>query len=151
MSPRGNILLWLTATAAIAALTSWLVTHRTAPPAPPAGSGADLSLHEWMHRRLNLSPAQHEALAPLEALYGSDQARLRRVIAELGKSLASALRNSAPEAAILSAQQRLHAAQGELQRVTLRHFIAMRRRLNPGQAMEFAIWTHDSLLLSPAN
>ena len=156
MSPRSHIFLWLTATAAMAALTSWIVTNR---PRPPDSSlkksggreAVALSLHEWMHRQLSLSPAQHTALEPLESYYEAERARLRADIGRLAKELALAMRDCAPDAGVLSIQVKLHAAQGELQQATLKHFIAMRQHLNPRQARELALWTHDSLLLQPAD
>lgn len=157
MTPRGNIIVWLVATAALAALTSWLVSHQTprgeaaASGSAAAGAGTRLSLHEWMHRQLKLTEAQHAALAPLESEYEAERGRHLDNIRKLTLSLAQAMRDGAPDTAVLELQSRLHAAQGDLQQATLRHFIAMRRHLTSAQAREFALWTHDSLLLQPVD
>lgn len=169
MTPRGNIFLWLVATAAMAALTSWIIANRSpfaggrggneigntqvlsASPLGKADQVSDMTLHEWMHRQLDLSPAQHAVLAPLESAYETDRVRLREAITAIGAELAVAMRDDAPEATVFEIQHRLHAAQGALQEATLKHFIAMRRQLTERQAREFALWTHDSLLLTPSN
>lgn len=167
MTPRGNIYLWLVATAAIAALTSWIVTHRSAGLADGGGLTASFSgqkkktkagpsasgptLHDWMHRQLDLSPAQHASLAPLELAFENERVRLRESIITLGAELAVAMRDEAPESEVFAIQRRLNAAQGALQEATLKHFIAMRRQLTAHQAREFALWTHDSLLLPPSD
>jgi hypothetical protein len=158
VNPRSNIYLWLVATAAMAALTSWIFTHRTPGDGQPSvlqNESASLSppqptLHEWMHRQLDLSPSQHAQLAPLETSFEEERLRLRKDIGTLNAELAVAMRDAAPDDAVLEIQRRLNDAQGALQEATLKHFMAMRRQLTERQAREFALWTHDSLLLPPS-
>ena len=155
MTPRSNILLWLLATIAVAALTAWSVTQRVPPaptdPHPADHAGTPPSLHEWMHQQLELSPGQHAALDPLESSYETERVRLRQLIRQLGSELANGIRDSAPDAAIIAAQEKLHAAQGQLQQATLRHFIEMKQHLTPAQAARLAAWTHDSILQQPGS
>lgn len=149
MNPRSNIFLWLLATVAVAALTAWSVTHRVPPATASAPQGRALSLHEWMHQQLDITPAQHTTLDPLETSYEAERVRLRQLIRQLGSDLAIAIRDAAPDAAIIAAQEKLNAAQGQLQQATLRHFIGMKQHLTPAQAVKLAAWTHDSILLQP--
>ena len=151
MKPAYNIVLWLAATVAMAALTSWLVSARN--PQNPRGEAtpdSGLSLHDWMHRQLHLTAGQHAALDPLEVAYELEIKELRATASQRGKELAQALRGSESGEKILEIQEKLNAAQGEMQRAALRHFIAMRSHLDAAQAEKFAIWTHDSILLQPA-
>lgn len=157
MSPRSNIYLWLIATILVAALTAWAVTQRL--PSPPEKSVGDasiqapsgLSLHEWMHQHLEISSAQHAILDPLESVFESQRVQLRQQIRQSGEVLAIAIRDAAPDAAILAHQEKLNAAQGRLQQATLKHFIEMKQHLNPAQAEKLAAWTHDSILRQPGN
>ena len=152
MSPRSNIYLWLIATILVAALTAWAVTQRL--PSPPEASiqaPSGLSLHEWMHQHLEISSAQHVILDPLESAFESQRVQLRQQIRQSGEVLAIAIRDAAPDAAILAHQEKLNAAQGRLQQATLKHFIEMKQYLNPAQAERLAAWTHDSILRQPGN
>jgi Spy/CpxP family protein refolding chaperone len=152
MSPRSNIYLWLIATILVAALTAWAVTQRL--PSPPEASiqvPSGLSLHEWMHQHLEISSTQHAILDPLESVFESQRVQLRQQIRQSGEVLAIAIRDAAPDAAILAHQEKLNAAQGRLQQATLKHFIEMKQYLNPAQAERLAAWTHDSILRQPGN
>jgi len=149
MNPRSNIILWLIATVAVAALTAWSVTHRVPPITTSAPQAHAPSLHEWMHQQLDITPAQHTTLDQLETSYEAERVRLRQLIRQLGSDLAIAIRDAAPDATIIAAQEKLHAAQGQLQQATLRHFIGMKQHLTPAQAIKLAAWTHDSILLQP--
>ena len=154
MTPRSNIFLWLIATVAIAALTAWAVTHRIPaalqdPHQTTTQSGTAPSLHDWMHRQLDISAAQHGALDPLETTYEAERVRLRQLIRELGSELACGIRDGAADTAIIASQEKLNAAQGQLQQATLRHFIEMKQHLTPAQASKLAAWTHDSILHHP--
>ncbi len=155
MSPRSNIILWLLATVAVAALTALAVNRRASLPAgdsPASAHGAsELSLHEWMHQHLEVSAAQHTVLDPHETAYETERVRLRQIIRQLGNDLAIAIRDSAPASAILASQEKLNAAQGQLQQATLKHFIEMKQHLTPAQAEKLAAWTHDSILLQPGS
>lgn len=155
MSPRSNIVLWLIATVAVAALTALAVNRR--PSAGSADSSAsaqpssELSLHDWMHHHLEISATQHTVLDPLETAYEKERVQLRQTVRQLGSELAVAIRDAAPAADILAAQEKLNAAQGLLQQATLKHFIEMKKHLTPAQAEKLAAWTHDSILLQPGN
>ena len=151
MNPRSNIYLWLIATILVAALTAWAVTQRLPSPPESIQVPSGLSLHEWMHQHLEISSAQHVILDPLESAFESQRVQLRQQIRQSGEVLAIAIRDAAPDAAILAHQEKLNAAQGRLQQATLKHFIEMKQHLNPAQAEKLAAWTHDSILRQPGN
>lgn len=155
MTPRSNIILWLIATVAVAALTALAVNRRELPQKPDSNASITdppgLSLHEWMHQLLEITAAQHALLDPLETAYEKERLQARQQIRQLGRELAQAVRDSASAETILSTQEKLNAAQGQLQQATLKHFLEMKQHLTPAQAEKLAAWTHDSLLLQPTH
>lgn len=155
MTPRSNIILWLIATVAVAALTALAVNRRVPAGKPDSAASmnasAELSLHDWMHHHLEISASQHAVLDPLESAYEKERVQLRQSVRQLGSDLAIAIRDAAPAPDILAAQEKLNAAQGLLQQATLKHFIEMKQHLTPAQAAKLAAWTHDSILLQPGN
>jgi Spy/CpxP family protein refolding chaperone len=140
-------LFWALATVLLAGGTAFLVT-RAIPHAPSAPhAAAEEDFHYWMHEQLKLTPAQHDALDPIEKAFEKERARLRTEIAAAGRDLADAVRrgkSGSPE--IDAALTRLNAAQAALQRATLDHFFAMKDHLEPAQAEKLLQWTHDSIL-----
>ncbi|MDB6070503.1 MAG: protein of unknown function, Spy-related [Verrucomicrobiales bacterium] len=157
MSPRGNIVLWLLATVAAAALTAYAVTSRVPRPDKSAAgevdgkNTAENSLHDWMHAHLALTAEQHALMDPLETTFERERVALRQHIRQLGNELAVGIRDGEDATRILEKQSRLNTAQGELQELTLRHFLEMKKHLSPDQAKKLADWTHDSILLQPGN
>ncbi|MCW1923664.1 periplasmic heavy metal sensor [Luteolibacter arcticus] len=143
MTTTRSRIVWILATVALAAGTSYFVTRTAStPPALPAQE-----LHEWMHEQLALSHEQHDALEPIEHAFATERERLKSEIAIAGRELAASVRqgkSGSPE--IETALSRLNAAQAALQRATLDHFFAMKDHLDPAQAEKLLQWTHDSLL-----
>ncbi|MCW1923145.1 periplasmic heavy metal sensor [Luteolibacter arcticus] len=144
-SPRSTGLIWALATVGLAAGTSFLVSRsdqRTTSAKP-----SEQDFHRWMHTQLALTPAEHEALEPIELADETERRRLREEIVSAGRELADAVRqgkSGSPE--IEAALTRLNAAQATLQRATLSHFFAMKEHLDPEQAEKLLQWTHDSIL-----
>lgn len=141
------IALWAGATIGLAGVTSYFVSewkeHSHAGPAP----GSEEDFHRWMHSRLEITEAQHEALEPHESAYERKRGQLRGEIARAGRELAEAVRRGDSRSSeIDSALFRLNTAQSELQRATLEHFFAMKEHLDPDQAEKLLQWTHDSIV-----
>jgi len=138
---------WSAATVVVATLAAWLVARNTL----RNGRGpSEQEFHEWLHANLEMNPAQHQALEPFEESYEGERTRLRAEIAAAGNRLADAIRLPVEDAAAVDGALRsLHEAQGELQRVTLRHFFLMRDHLDPDQAAKLLDWTRASLLYGP--
>jgi Spy/CpxP family protein refolding chaperone len=134
--------LWALATIVLAGGTSMLV-HRVG----RSHSHREADFHQWMHRNLQLTPQQHDALEPAEQRFAERQAALRSEISDAGRALAVAIRSGdADSPEIVAALDRLNNAQAELQRATLKHFFEMKEQLDPEQAEKLRQWTHDRLL-----
>jgi hypothetical protein len=132
-------------TVLLAGVTAYFVSRSVQ--RPQASAAARDDLHHWMHERLALTSAQHEALDPIEKAFEGERVRLGAELGVAGRELADAVRqgkSGAPE--IDSALIRLNAAQAALQRATLEHFFAMKEHLDPAQAEKLLQWIHDSLL-----
>ncbi len=132
----------------LAAGTAWFVTdwvlHRHGE--SHAQEHTEPDFHAWMHEHLDITPEQHDALAPIEADFEQQRARLRSDIRAAGREIASAIGQvELGDARLQAPLERLSRSQGDLQRLTLEHFFAMKRHLRPAQAKRLLDWTHDSL------
>jgi Spy/CpxP family protein refolding chaperone len=144
--------LWVAVTVLLAAGTSLLVLRLVDHPEHDErhhghGSHSEADFHAWMHEQLSLTPAQHDALEPVETAFEKERLDLRNEISAAGRALADAVRQGKAESPeVEAALKRLNAAQAELQRATLDHFFAMKEHLDPAQAEKLLQWTHDSIL-----
>lgn len=106
----------------------------------------ETDFHAWMHEHLDITPEQHAVLEPIEAEFEQQRQRLRNDIRAAGLEVAAAIGEAnVNDARLKAALERLNKSQGELQRMTLEHFFAMKRYLRPAQAKKLLEWTHDSL------
>lgn len=136
----------------LAAATAWIVTdwvlHRHA-----EGHAQDHSVpdfHAWMHEHLDITPEQHAIMEPLEAEFEEKRIILKTAIRKSGHEVAESISVADPnDERLKSALEALNQSQGELQRLTLDHFFAMKRHLRPAQAKRLLDWTHDSLTREP--
>jgi len=142
------LLISLVCSAVLAGGTAWFVTdwtlHRHGE--SHAHGQVETDFHAWMHEHLDITPEQHEKLEPIEAEFAQQRVRLQADIRQADQALATVI--SAAEVndpALQAALKSLNQAQGELQRLTLEHFFAMKRYLRPAQAKKLLEWTHDSL------
>ena len=97
-----------------------------------------LSLHELVHKELDLSKEQKGQIAKLEQQFaGRRQAReaeLHAANAELAAAI-NERHEYSPE--VQTAVEHFHKAMGELQKQTVDHVLAMRKVLSPDQAVNF--------------
>ncbi len=106
----------------------------------------ETDFHAWMHEHLDITPEQHAILEPIESEFEQQRTRLRNDIRTAGLEVAAAIGEAnVNDAKLKAALERLNKSQGELQRMTLEHFFAMKRYLRPAQAKKLLEWTHDSL------
>jgi Spy/CpxP family protein refolding chaperone len=106
----------------------------------------ETDFHAWMHEHLDITPEQHAILEPIEAEFEQQRTRLRNEIRTAGLEVAAAIGEAnVNDARLKAALERLNKSQGELQRMTLEHFFAMKRYLRSAQAKKLLEWTHDSL------
>ena len=116
--------------AAACFLTGRWMSHR---PAPGTGQGAD-SAHQWVHRELKLTFEQDQSLHPIEQRYAARRDGLKAAIRQANAELARAIREDRADSPKVSAAvDKIHQAQGELQKVTLEHVFEMRQALSPAQ------------------
>ena len=88
--------------------------------------------HEWIHKQLNLSQDEQKALQPIEKKF---EGRKREIVAEIrsaNRELAEAIKQDlADSPRVAAAVEKIHQAQGELQKATLEHVFEMKQVLTP--------------------
>jgi Spy/CpxP family protein refolding chaperone len=135
------VLALLVAVALVAAGACWLTGHFMARRAP-APSHAEA--HQWIHSQLQLTVQQEAQLAPIEQRYDEQKRHYTELIRLANMELAQALlRDRADSPHVGEIAAKIHAAQGELQKATLRHVFEMQPVLTPEQ--------YDRLLNLTAN
>lgn len=133
MNSRSRILLCALA-AFLAAIGGVFVGRELFPPRAQSGS----ELHDVLHHKLELDPAQEAKLRVLEERFAVQRRALELELRADNARLAEAIEaehGNGPRVA--AAVDRSHAAMGELQKATLAHIFAMRQILRPNQAAQF--------------
>lgn len=106
--------------------------------------------HAWIHEQLALTPEQDKALAASEAKFKAQQKdlaeRIRLTNMELGQAL---VEDAAYSPRVNAALEKIHAAQGELQKVTLEHVFEMQPALSPEQYRRLLDLTANALYTTP--
>lgn len=96
------------------------------------------SLHEALHDKLDLTPAQDRQIEALERDFATRRRALELEMRSANGELAAAMRQEhAYGPRVTAAVERFHAAMGELQSATMAHVFAMREVLTPTQRTEF--------------
>lgn len=96
------------------------------------------SLHEMVHKKLDLTPDQSRRLDVIEESYARDRKRLEDDVRAANRELAVAIQKGhkdSPE--VEAAIDHLHIAMGALQKATIAHVFDMRAVLTPDQAKTF--------------
>ncbi len=127
-----HILITVVLAAFAAAGGAWLcakyVVHQATPP----------SLHDVVHRDLDLSADQERRLEAIEARYAAEKKRLEADVRAANRELAAAIgAGDARSPELNAAVDHLHHAMGELQKATIAHVFDMRAVLTPAQAKTF--------------
>jgi nickel and cobalt resistance protein CnrR len=105
-----------------------------------------VSGHEWIHKQLGLSPEEHKALEPIESKFAERKRNLLGEIRSASKELAEAIKqDQADSLRVSTAVERIHHAQGELQKATLEHVFEMKGVLTPEQYQKLLNLTADEL------
>ena len=123
--------------AAAAAGGSWLVRQ---------SHHHEENLHDVIHKRFKLSPAEHARLETAEARYERRREEIEAQIRAANSKLAAAIRTDpemSPEVATASAE--VEGAAAELQRVTLQHVFEMRAALDPAHRQAYDDVTIEAL------
>ena len=141
-----TILAFFAAVVAVAALSSFCTWRWVA--SQPSAVSADA--HDWLHKELRVTDAQHKALEPIEARYAERERALREKMRQANLELAAAIAKSktySPEVA--AAVEKVHQHMGELQKASLEHLFEMRTVLTPEQSERLFQLAHDALEKSP--
>ncbi|MBP8231246.1 MAG: periplasmic heavy metal sensor [Rhizorhabdus sp.] len=106
----------------------YVVSHHTGRP----------SLHDMVHKNLDLTPEQSRRLDAIEKSYASERKRLEGEIRSANRELAVAIQKGEKDSPELNAAiDHLHMAMGALQKATIAHVFDMRSVLTPEQAKTF--------------
>ena len=128
--------------ALVAAAACYVSARMFGPLRPQPGVGG----HEWIHKQLNLTPAERKALEPIEAKFAQRRRNLMGEIRSANKELAEAIKqDQADSPRVSTAVERIHHAQGELQKATLEHVFEMKGVLTPEQYQKLLNLTADEL------
>lgn len=99
-------------------------------------TGSDL--HALLHGEIKLTPDQERQIDVLETRFAQDRRDLDQQLRGANAAIAAAYRSEhAYGPKVSGAIDRLHVVMGELQKLTLRHVVAMRAVLSPSQAAVF--------------
>ena len=95
-------------------------------------------LDELVHRKLDLSNAQIQAIHEIEKTFASRRKVLEAEMRAANRDLAAAVRTETEFGARAKAAiTRFHIAESALQQESVMHVLAMRKVLNPDQARQF--------------
>ena len=106
----------------------YVISHQTTAP----------SLHDVVHRDLDLTPEQSRKLDGIEGRYAIERKTLEADVRTANRELATAIRQGHKDAPqVEAAIDHLHMAMGALQKATVAHVLDMRAVLTPGQVQAF--------------
>jgi len=102
--------------------------------------------HPHFHEMLNLTPEQLNKLIPIEKKFAKQRAfyenEIRRANMELGDIMT---KEKAYTPEVQAALAKVHAAMGQLQKVTIIHLFEMRELLDAGQVQKFDNYVADAM------
>lgn len=105
-----------------------------------------MSGHEWIHKQLNLTADQQKALEPIETKFEERKGILMGEIRAANRELAEAIRQDQTDSPrVAAAVEKIHHAQGELQKTTLQHVFEMKGVLTAEQYQKLLNLTADEL------
>jgi len=110
------------------------------------GAPGLVSAHIQIHQKLGLTPEQERRLEPIEQRFAQQKEELLRSIRQANGQLAKAIRDDKSNSSeITTAVAAIHAAQGELQKITLDHVFEMKAVLQPEQYQKLLDLTAQAL------
>lgn len=131
---------------AVAALAAFVTLRWTESRATPNVVAA----HEWLHRELKLTDAQHSALEPIEVKFAEKQHRLAGALHDANVQLARAMaEDKAYTPRVAAAVEHVHHCMGDLQKSSIEHVFDMRAELSPEQGDKLLVLAQKALEQSP--
>lgn len=108
--------------------------------------GVHGSNHGWLHDRLGLTAEQERALVVLEDKFAEQQGGPEAEIRAANRELAEAIwQDQSYSERVAAAVERVHRAQGELQRLSIAHIFEMQGALAPSQVKKLHQLVADAL------
>lgn len=108
--------------------------------------------HYWIHQQLGITSEQEKSLDPIEHRYSARRIQLTQAIQQANTELANVLlEDKAATPRVNAAIEKIHAAQGELQMVTIAHVFEMKAVLTPDQWDRLMKLTAEALKSEPGN
>lgn len=104
------------------------------------------SAHYWIHEQLGITAEQKKSLDSIEHRYAERRAQLTQTIRQANRELATAIfedKNASPR--VNAVIEKIHAAQGDLQMVTIAHVFEMKAVLSPEQGDKLLKLTAEAL------
>ncbi len=93
--------------------------------------------HNWLHEHLRLTAEQERRLIPLETRFASERKTYLDQVGAANRDLAAAIKTDGRYSPNVDAAiERVHRAQGEFQKATIRHCLEMQEFLTPDQWKE---------------
>jgi len=125
-----NLALFFVAIIAVAAFSAFCAVHWMA----GRPTEAPVSAHDWLHKELQPTDAQHKALEPIETQFAEKQ---RQLVAQLHAANLDLARVIGEEKGytprVAAAVELVHHCMGDLQKASIEHVYAMRSVLTPEQ------------------
>jgi nickel and cobalt resistance protein CnrR len=109
-----------------------------------------IDAHVWLHEQIGITAAQDKKLSEIEKKFADKQKVLREKIHVGNLELAAGmLEDKAFSERVAAAVERIHHAQGELQKLTIEHIFDMQTVLTPQQAEKLNKLAADALIQNP--
>jgi len=141
-----RLILFLAATAAVAALACYVTLHFTQHRVTPD----EVTSHEWLHQELKLTDEQLKALEPIEHTFGARQRQLADSLRDATRQLARVMaEEKAYTPRVSAAVEHMHHWMGDLQKTSIEHVFAMRAVLSPAQGDRLLELAQQALEQSP--
>jgi nickel and cobalt resistance protein CnrR len=126
-----NFVLFFCAIVAVAAVTAFgtlkFVEGRTA-------MSSEAAAHEWLHRELKITDAQHKALTPIESRFAEKMNGLAQQLRAAKLKLAEVMgEDKAFTPRVAVEVEAVHRCLGEMQKASIAHVFEMRAVLTPEQ------------------
>lgn len=115
----------------------------------PSSQG-QIDAHTWLHKQISITAEQDRALAQSEKKFIEKQRTLQAEIHAGNIELANAMMEDKKfSGRVAAAVERIHHAQGELQKATIKHIFDMQTVLTPEQAEKLNKLAADALIQNP--
>lgn len=106
--------------------------------------------HQWLHEQLRLTTKQDQQLIPIEKKFAAKKQKMESLIYEANHELATAINEDGNYSdRVKQVVDKIHMAQGKLQKVTLEHLFEMHTVLALKQRKKLNALITDALTHSP--